>query len=210
MTNPDLTELIFVLDRSGSMWDQKVETEGGFNSLIDEQKKQPGKAKVTLAQFDNEYELVYEGKDIKKVKPLNLIPRGITALNDAIGKTIVTTGERFAALEEEDRPGTVIFVILTDGLENASQEYTDPASIKALIDEQTNKYNWVFTFLGADKDAILTAKSYGIADSSALVYAGAATGNAFSAVSSNVSLTRSGIGSFGYTQAQRTNSLTTE
>jgi uncharacterized protein YegL len=160
----NLTEIVFILDRSGSMVDLTNDTIGGFNSFIENQKQEPGEAILTTILFDDQYDIFHNGIDIKSVKPLTTkeyFARGMTALLDAIGKTINTVGERLNKVKEEDRPSKVIFVITTDGQENASREFTQP-KIKEMIEHQTNNYNWQFMFLGSNIDAISTAKSYGI------------------------------------------------
>jgi uncharacterized protein YegL len=160
----NLTEVVFILDRSGSMVDLTSDTIGGFNSFIENQKQEPGEAILTTILFDDQYDIFHNGVDIKSVKPLTAkeyFARGMTALLDAIGKTINTVGERLNKTEEEDKPSKVIFVITTDGQENASREFTQP-KIKEMIERQTKDYNWQFIFLGANIDAVSTAKSFGI------------------------------------------------
>ena len=146
----DLTEIVVVIDRSGSMSSCRADAVGGLNTLVKEQKEVKGEAKFTLVQFDTEYEIVHNGIDIKDVPELDLVPRGGTALYDAVCKTIVTTGERLAKMAEKDRPGLVLFVVVTDGGENSSKEYKDRSKVKEMIDHQTNVYNWKFTYLGSD------------------------------------------------------------
>ena len=158
----DLTDVTVVLDRSGSMQSCRDDAEGGLNTFIEEQKKQPGETLFTLVQFDTEYEFVHKGKPIRDVGPCELVPRGMTALLDAVGRAIAETGERLAAMPEPDRPGLVVFVIVTDGQENSSKEYTKP-QIKEMIERQQNDYKWQFTFLGANQDAFAEAHGIGIA-----------------------------------------------
>ena len=160
--NQDHTEVIIVLDRSGSMHTIKKDMEGGLNQFFADQKKEPGRCSVTLTQFDTDYEIVYSGKDLKDVPKAELIPRGSTALLDAIGRTIHEVGSRLAKTDEADRPGRIIFLIITDGMENASKEF-DQVAIKALVEKQTNKYSWCFVYLGANQDAFAEARKYGIA-----------------------------------------------
>ena len=137
MTRSDLTHLYFLLDRSGSMQSIKSDIEGGFAAFVDEQRKGAGECRATLAQFDDVYEVVYADRPIADVPPLDLQPRNMTALHDAMGRLITDAGARLAALPESQRPGTVIVAIMTDGLENASKEWTG-ASIKALVSQQSN------------------------------------------------------------------------
>lgn len=159
--NQDHTEIVIVLDRSGSMSSIKEDMEGGLNQFFEDQKKEPGRANVTLTQFDTEYEIVYSGKDLKDVPAAELTPRNATALLDAIGRTIHEVGKRLADTDEADRPGKVIFLIITDGLENASREFTR-TQVKTLIKEQIAKYSWAFVYLGANQDSFAEARSLGI------------------------------------------------
>lgn len=122
MTDPNLTHLYFLLDRSGSMQSIKDDTEGGFDAFIAEQRSQPGDCRVTLAQFDDRYEEVYQDVPVADVPPLSLSPRGSTALLDSIGRLLGEAGGRLAALPEHERPGVVIVGIMTDGHENSSRE----------------------------------------------------------------------------------------
>lgn len=169
MTDTNYTHIAFLLDRSGSMMSIKSDTEGGFDAYIEAQKAQPGRCTVTLAQFDDQYEEVYTGRDLQTVPKLDLQPRGSTALNDSIAALVRSTGAHLAAMKEEDRPGSVIFGIMTDGMENASKEWTRPA-IKALIEDQEKKYDWTFSYLGANQDAIEVGGSMGIPAGRSLTY----------------------------------------
>ena len=128
MTDPNLTHLYFLLDRSGSMHTIVEDTVGGFDAFIAEQRKTPGECKVTLAQFDDAYEEVYADRSVADVPSLVLEPRGTTALLDSVARLITDAGKRLAALPEDQRPGTVIVGIMTDGLENASREWTTSRS----------------------------------------------------------------------------------
>lgn len=157
----NLTEIILVSDRSGSMSNCREEAEGGINRFIEEQKDATGEAKLTLVQFDDVYEVVHDGIPIKDVPKYELHPRGWTALLDAIGKAMATVGERLSKTKDEDRPGLVVCVISTDGHENKSSEYTRP-QIKEMIEDQQKNYNWQFQFLGANIDAIMTGSQMGI------------------------------------------------
>lgn len=157
----EVTDITVVLDRSGSMDQCKSEVIGGLKKFVEEQQKQPWKANYTLVQFDDEYEVVHSGIPIDKVPELNFKPRGCTALNDAVGKAIVSTGERLAAMSESDRPGLVMFVIVTDGHENSSKEFKR-RQIKEMIEHQTNVYQWKFTYLGANQDAFKVGNSLGV------------------------------------------------
>jgi len=132
MTDPTYTHLAFLLDRSGSMQSIRSDIEGGFDAFIAEQRGAAGRCTVTLAQFDTDYEVTYLDLPIDQVPPLDLRPRGRTALLDSIARLVNDTGAHLAALPEHERPGTVIVGIMTDGHENASREWTHPA-VKALI-----------------------------------------------------------------------------
>lgn len=166
----NLTDITLVIDRSGSMEAIRKDAEGGVNTFIREQAQHPGEALLTLVHFDTEYEFVHKGIPVKRVPAYKLVPRGNTALLDAVGRAINETGERLAKMAESDRPGLVIFVIVTDGEENSSTEFTK-AQIKEKIDQQQTKYNWQFTFLGANQDAFAEAGGMGIHVSGVANYA---------------------------------------
>jgi hypothetical protein len=169
MTRSDLTHIYFLLDRSGSMQSIKSDIEGGFQAFVDEQRRGQGECRATLAQFDDVYELVYADRPIADVPLLDLQPRNMTALHDAMGKLITEAGQKLASLEEDERPGTVIVAIMTDGLENSSKEWTG-AAIKALVEQQTGTWGWTFLYMGADQDAIEVGESLGIARDHAVTY----------------------------------------
>lgn len=157
--NQSLTEIVFVLDRSGSMEAMIEAAISGFNRLLHEQQQVPGRARFTLVLFDDQYELPVDSQPIADVVGLNTdtyVPRGSTALLDAIGRTIDELGEKLAATPETGRPDQVIVAILTDGQENASTRYTWQ-DVSKRIRHQTEKYQWQFLFLGANQDAIATA-----------------------------------------------------
>ena len=166
---PDLTDITLVVDRSGSMQNRRADAQGGVNAFIQKQAEEPGEALLTLVQFDTEYEIVHSGVPIGKVPEYTLEPRGATALLDAVGRAINEAGNRISAMDEADRPGLVIFVITTDGLENSSREFTKP-QIKEMIEHQQEKYGWHFTFLGANQDAFAEAGGLGIRAASAAQY----------------------------------------
>ena len=160
----NLTEMVFVLDRSGSMRSLTADTIGGFNELIEKQKKLEGDAYVTTVLFDHEYEVLHDHVSLKDVAPLTdreYFARGSTALLDAVGRTINTVGARLAATPEEERPAHVVFVITTDGMENASCEYT-AKQVREMVEHQQQKYSWQFVFLGANMDAVSEAGKLGI------------------------------------------------
>jgi Mg-chelatase subunit ChlD len=157
----DLSELVLVVDRSGSMGTCRTDAEGGINSFIKEQRGQPGEANLTLVQFDDKYEFVHKGTPIMEVGDYKLKPRGWTALLDAVGKAINETGERLAAMPESDRPGCVLVVIVTDGHENGSKEFTWQ-QVHDMVVHQQEVYNWKFTFIGADVGAFDVGQSLGL------------------------------------------------
>ena len=174
----DETDITVVLDRSGSMASVRDDTIGGFNSFLEEQKAVPGSACVSLVQFDDQYEVVYECRDVQDapdLSPRTFVPRGSTALLDAIGRTLNATGARLAALPEAARPGKVLLVVMTDGLENASHEF-GAGQVFDMITHQRDKYQWEIVFIGANQDAVLTGASYGLPASNALDYAATPAG----------------------------------
>jgi uncharacterized protein YegL len=166
--NMNLTEIIFLLDRSGSMGGLETDTIGGFNSFIEKQRQLEGETIVTAVLFDNRYEILWNGIDANKVELTDkeYYVRGSTALLDAVGKTILDVGYRLSKIDDSERPGKVIFVITTDGLENSSREFTYQ-KVKELIKHQQEKYNWEFIFLGANIDAAEEAGSIGISSDNA-------------------------------------------
>jgi len=192
MTNPDLSLIAALLDRSGSMQSIASDTRGGFDAYIASQRNEPGTAQVTLAQFDNEYEVVYANRPIAEVPPLVLEPRGSTALLDAIGRFITEVGSKLAALPEQDRPGDVSVLVMTDGHENASREWTKDA-VRQLIAQQETVYDWDFVFLGANMDAVDVGTSIGFAPGKSLTYDASDAGvqGVWSAASSYTSRKRS-------------------
>lgn len=161
MTDKNLCEVVVILDRSGSMSGIRNDMEGGFRTFVKEQRKLPGRCLVSLYQFDDKYDVCFEERDVSAVDSLGLVPRGMTALLDAVGKTIVKVGERLAAKPENDRPGAVIVLIITDGAENSSREYKRE-QVKKMIETQQKDYAWKFVYLGADVGAFSEAQSIGI------------------------------------------------
>ena len=160
----NITELVFILDRSGSMSGFEADTVGGFNSTIERQRAQEGKVYVSTVLFDNCSEVIHDRVDINDVKPMTLNDysvRGCTALLDAIGGAIHHIGNIHKYARPEDVPEHTVFVITTDGMENASHQYSG-ADIKARIKRQTERYGWEFIFLAANIDAVETAESIGI------------------------------------------------
>ena len=201
MTNPDLRLITIVLDRSGSMRTVKDDTEGGLRAFLDEQRNAPGRTIVTLRQFDTEHETVFSYVPLADVPPFELRPRGGTALLDAIGSTIATVGEHLAELPDEDRPGEVVLVVLTDGHENSSTEWTLD-QVKESITHQSEKYGWVVMFLGADQDAITVAADMGIHRATSLSYSGANTRRSMTSAGEAVAR-GARTGDYGFTDAER-------
>lgn len=170
MTNPDYTLIAALLDRSGSMSVAKQATEDGWRELIAEQSLEPGRCEVTLAQFDTEYEVLYEATDIGAVPEFVVEPRGRTALLDSAGRFITEVGQRLAELPEADRPGKVICLIMTDGMENASREWTWE-QVSRLITQQREVYGWEFIFLGANIDAVEVGARMGMERDKSMTFA---------------------------------------
>jgi uncharacterized protein YegL len=187
----DKTEVILILDRSGSMHSIKSDIEGGLKAFIEKQVSMEGECYVSLYQFDDKFESVFQNRNILSVGDIPLNPRGNTALFDAIGKSTNLVGERLASTPEKDRPAKVIVVVLTDGYENASKEFTRD-TIQKIVKHQTEKYNWSFIFLGANQDAVLSGTNLGMSAGSSLTYAANAVGvgNTFNILASGVSCLR--------------------
>ncbi|MBQ6364331.1 MAG: VWA domain-containing protein [Lachnospiraceae bacterium] len=172
MSRKGLTELVMILDRSGSMRGLEADTIGGFNSMIERQKKEDGEAYVSVVLFDDQMEVICDRVDIQKVEPMTdrqYYVRGCTALLDAIGRAIHHIGTIHRYAREEDVPEKTIFVITTDGMENASREYTYD-KVRRMIERQKEQYQWEFLFLGANIDAVKEAGRFGINASRAVNY----------------------------------------
>ena len=160
----NLTELVFILDRSGSMAGLEDDTIGGFNSMIQKQKNEPGEAYVSTVLFDNVSEVIHDRMAIQEIDPMTrneYYVRGCTALLDAVGGAIHHIGNVHKYAREEDRPEKTLFIITTDGMENASRRYSY-TQLKAMIERQKKKYGWEFIFLGANIDAAKEAARFGI------------------------------------------------
>jgi len=210
MTDKNLTEIVIIIDRSGSMHHLQEETITGFNVFLDEQQKLEGKALLTLVQFDDQYELIHDAVNVQDVPLLNeetYRPRGYTALLDAIGKTVSTVGDRLKGTPEGKRPSKVIFLIITDGYENDSKEFGRSA-IKKMISHQEDKYSWKFTFMGANQDSIVEGASIGISAAHCADFNphGLSVRSVYSGASSLVSKYRT-TGSLGNTQESIDNAL---
>lgn len=160
----NLTELVFILDRSGSMAGLEGDTIGGFNAMLEKQKAEPGEALVSTVLFDNRSEVIHDRLPLEKVPAMTrkeYYVRGCTALLDAVGSAIHHIGNIHKYAREEDRPEKTLFVITTDGMENASRQY-DYHRVRAMIERQKEKHGWEFLFLGANIDAAKEAARFGI------------------------------------------------
>ena len=202
----DYTKIVFVVDRSGSMGSIANDVIGGYNKFIADQKAlKHGTCDVTFYQFDTEYDAVYENTPIDFVKDLDhktFVPRGGTALLDAVGTTIKNVGDHLAKLQESERPEKVLVVIITDGEENSSRSYNWD-KVKTAVEHQTKVYNWQFTYIGANQDAWQVGANLGIAGGASLTYAANSKGtlNAFASLSCNTANYRSFTNaSFAYDQ----------
>jgi len=168
----NLTELVFILDKSGSMSGLESDTIGGFNSLIEKQKREPGEALVSTVLFSTASQVLHDRAklaDVPRMTGEDYVPSGCTALLDALGDAIRHIGNVHKYAREEDVPERTLFVITTDGLENASWRYT-AEKVKEMIQERREKHGWEFLFLGANIDAVETARRYGISEDRAVNY----------------------------------------
>ncbi len=168
----NLTEMVFILDKSGSMSGLEQDTIGGFNGMIERQKKEDGEALVSTVLFSNESTVIHDRLDLRKVEPLTdrqYYVGGCTALIDAIGQAIHHIGNVHKYAREEDVPEHTVFVITTDGMENASHRYSSD-EVKHMVNRQKEKYGWEFLFLGANIDAVETAARFGISEDRAANY----------------------------------------
>lgn len=189
-----LTELVMILDRSGSMCGLEADTIGGFNSMIEKQKKEDGEVYVSTVLFDDQVEVIYDRVDISKIEPMTdkqYYVRGCTALLDATGEAIHHIGNIHKYAREEDVPEKTIFVITTDGMENASRKYAYD-DVRRMIERQKEHYHWEFIFLGANIDAAAEAARFGISASRAARYEADCEGTAlnYSVVSDTVAQMR--------------------
>lgn len=168
----DLTEVVFILDRSGSMSGLEADTIGGFNSMIEKQKKEEGEAFISTVLFDDRTEVLYDRVPIAKVEPMNdrqYYVRGCTALLDALGGAVHHIQNVHKYAREEDRPEKTLFIITTDGMENASRRYSYDR-VKKMVEKAKDQYGWEFIFLGANIDAISVAGRFGISADRAINY----------------------------------------
>lgn len=198
------TLLVLVVDRSGSMQSIREDMEGGIKTLLDEQAKAPGACVVTVAQFDDQYELLFQGVPVAEVTGYELVPRGSTALLDAIGRSIGEVSNWLGQINEVRRPENVVFAVVTDGLENASHEWSRD-KVMAAVKERSDA-GWQFTFLGANQNAIQEGEGLGVGAASAMTYSATPGGAraAMSSLSASVSRLRSGADqSLAYTEEER-------
>jgi hypothetical protein len=170
----DATLVALVLDRSGSINDVLKPMQSMLDEFIETQKRESGDCELALYQFDDKYEFVWRGP-IKKAKKHTIVPRNMTALHDAIGKTINDIGEELSNRQESERPNKVIFCIITDGLENSSHEFTGP-KVAEMVKRQQDDYQWNFVFLGANQNAVTTAQTFNIPAAAAMTYAASVGG----------------------------------
>ncbi len=214
MTDSNKTSITVILDKSGSMETVRTDTVGGYNTFIEAQKQLPGECDITLIQFNDKREFTYKSVDVKKLEKGLLLEQYVpdcgTALLDAVGVAINEKGAELAALPEEQRPGKVMFVIITDGQENASRDFNH-AKIKEMIEHQKSTYNWDFTFLGANIDTFNVADSMGIAANKSLSFSTSKAGGtrrAFESVNLYAASARGAGGQsmadVSYTEADRT------
>jgi Mg-chelatase subunit ChlD len=197
------TLVVLVVDRSGSMESIRDDMEGGIRTLLKEQAEEPGTCVVTLAQFDTEYELLFQSIPAAEVT-YDLVPRGGTALLDAIGRTIVHVRHTVEAQPEPLRPAHVVFAVVTDGLENSSVEWTKAKVLDAV--KQASDTGWQFTFLGANQDAIAEGGGMGFGRAGSMTYDASSAGvtGAMSAMSASVRRLRRGIDpGLSYTEEER-------
>ena len=192
MTDKNKTEIAVILDRSGSMHNIRQDMIGGFDAFIDEQRREPGELRVSLYQFDDKFEVVYQGKPAHEVGKLELMPRGNTALLDAVGKATVMFGERLNAMPEDERPGAVIVMVITDGQENASKEYTK-GQVQTLIRKQEEQYNWKYLYLGADAAGFAEAHDQGFARAANFSLSGKGVRDMYDGTSNSVRSYRSAV-----------------
>lgn len=201
MTNSNLTQLLVIVDRSGSMYSCAVPMTDALNEYFVGQSKLDGECVVDYVQFDNRYDVVYTDTDVNEAEAV-IEPRGSTALLDAIGRGTTDLGTKLRRKNEDDRPGTVIVVLVTDGGENSSKEWTKDKVAK-LIKNQEDKYNWEFVFLGANMDAVAVGSQFGFRPDNTLTYATASAGATMSSLNNYTTRTRSGVVDNAFTEEER-------
>lgn len=205
MTDPNYTHYLLIIDRSGSMQKTQDDAQGGIGTFIKGQHQLPGKKTITLVQFDHEHETVYDFERLEHARHYVLVPRGMTRLLDAVGFAVTQTGQKLAAMDEDARPGKVAVLIVTDGAENDSREWSKD-QVAALVKQQSEVYGWAFTYIGSSLTTFEDAKTLGISYDCTLNYSasGLGTRNAYSVASASAGSFASGQ-SFGvtYDAAQR-------
>lgn len=205
MTDPDYRHYILIIDRSGSMHRIRADAEGGIAQFVREQKALPGKATLSLYQFDTEHDTVYSFVPLAKIRKYTLTPRGGTALLDGVGFAVTSEGEKLAALPEAERPGKIVVVIATDGGENASREYSK-AQVRDMTAEQQDLYGWQHLYLGANQDAFAEAGGMGIGGQSSMNYAATSDGTRSAYAAASAAATRFTTGAaadVSFTDAER-------
>lgn len=203
MTNPNKTHITAVIDRSGSMQAVRSDAEGALNGFVDSQRDGPGECTLALYDFDapegqrDWFRKVYDG-NVNDAPPYELMPRGWTALHDAVAKAIIDTSSRLAAVPEDERPGRVIFVIQTDGQENSSREH-DLAKVTELIKHHINQFSWDFIYLGMGADTWGTGAAYGTQSVMRTKGTADSYNTAYAVMGQTVSTARAGGQSFDHT-----------
>ncbi|MGB7415991.1 MAG: hypothetical protein WA902_17440, partial [Thermosynechococcaceae cyanobacterium] len=190
----DYTHIALIADRSGSMSASQGEAQAAINTFIKDQANQPGMCTLSLAQFDNEYELIHDFAAIQDVPEYHLEPRGMTALFDAVGLTIASVGSKLAQMPESERPALVTVVICTDGAENASKEFSQQR-IATMIKEQRETYSWQFIFLGVDIEAEQVAATIEIPVANAVKVRRSKGAEAYQVTSQKIAAARSAVAS---------------
>ncbi len=203
MTDPGKRHIILVIDRSGSIKDILSDMQGGYDQFIAEQLDVKLTTTASLYQFDTEHDRLFSFAPLADLKSYRIVPRGGTALLDAVGTAVVKEGEKLAALPEDQRPGTVVVLIATDGLENSSKEYTK-AQVAALLTEQQEKYGWVIVYNGANQDSFAEAGAIGVAAASTMDYNATPQGTQSSWGSASSMMSRGAEGGgYEYTDEER-------
>lgn len=175
MTDPTYTAICLIVDRSGSMAGIRESSEDALNEFVHGQATEPGKRTIRMVEFDDRYSQVWPSTPAADCPQYSLVPRGMTALWDAIGRGVSEFGAELAAMPEDQRPGNVLVAIMTDGHENSSHEWTADR-VKEVITEQQNAYSWQFLFMGANQDAVLTGRQIGLGAHQSVTYAASDVG----------------------------------
>ena len=197
------THFCLIVDRSGSMYNIVDDMNGAIVQLMQNQAKEPGTCLVDVIVFDTVVDVKYDNADPLEISDRVIEPRGNTALNDAIGIGVTRLGNKLRLLPEDERPSTVIVVVVTDGMENSSVEYTH-RQIRHLVEHQTDKYNWTFMYLAANVDAFATGQAYGFAKGTTIAYAASSQGAQNVVASASAGATRARRGdSADFTQDER-------